>query len=122
MNILKDWTKFNDAIDWDNFDEEETRYKKEVVFDKLKRKEKNLFLDSLIGEIAEFYSSDYGIVKKIGPVKISGWELDLPEGGDNPGYDIFINGKEGYFDDGIERNVDYFQLDTNRPIRVLKTK
>jgi hypothetical protein len=87
----------------------------EVIIDDLNKNEINDYVASLIGKTIEFYKNWYGREAKIGPVKLIDWDLDLPEDADYPGYMFFINDK-GY---NGERNVDYFEVDTSKPIRIV---
>jgi len=92
----------------------------EVIIDDMDKEEVYDYINSLIGKTIEFYQNGYMNDKKVGPVKLTGWEMDMPEGADFPGYDFFINGKTGYLDNDRTRGVDYFDVDTSKVIKIIK--
>jgi hypothetical protein len=84
----------------------------EVIIDELNKNEINDYVDSLVGKTIEFYIFWN---RKIGPVKLVDWDLDLPEDAYYPRHIFFINDK-GYNGEG---NVDYFEIDNSKPIKVI---
>jgi len=88
----------------------------EVIIDDMDEEKVYDYINSLVGKTIEFHLNWYGNDKKIGPVKLDDWDLDMPEDADYPGYNFFINDKHY----SGERNVDWFEVDTSKTIKTIK--